>query len=149
MENLKIYVIQMVRELGITYDELGFPKEKDEQLIHEVSQMIHEMDIENAARENISEKYWEDLAIVPQKKYQLVEVTLKKTIYKKVKVAVPENADEITDIDYDYVDNDYLCDEDDWEVDEYNMVEKGMIADEIRDRYDSYDVVNIDDFDCE
>lgn len=153
------YIINKAKEYGITSEELGAEpkveirevKVKDTQLIHEVSQMIHGMAMEDDARENISEKYWEDLAIVPQKKYKIVEVTLKKEIYKKVKVAMLEDADESSsnDIDYDYIDNEYLYDEENWEVDDFDTMYEDMTADEIRDKYDSDDVVNISDFDYE
>lgn len=153
------YIINKAKEYGVTLEELGIIREveikevavPDKQFIHEVSQMIHGMDMEDDARENISEKYWEDLAIVPQKKYKIVEVTLKKEIYKKVKVAMPEDANESScnSIDYDYISKDYLYDEDDWEVDDYDTMYEDMTADDIRDRYDSDDVVNISDFDYE
>ena len=153
------YIINKAKEYGVTSEELGVePKVevrevevKDTQFIHEVSQMIHGMAMESDARENISEKYWKDLAIVPKKKYKILEVMLKKEVYKKVKVAIPEDANEsdCNNVDYDYIDNEYLYNEEDWSVDDYETIKDDMTADSIRDKYGSDDIVNIDDFDYE
>ena len=133
-------IIELVKTLGITAEELGIKPEiktiteKDEQLFHEVSEMIHEteMDLE-LVRNYINEKYWDDLAIV-KKKYKIVRCEMEKMIYKKIYVAIPndEDIDNVssymgfieTDLDTDHPD-----DEENWEI--YNReVEKDNLTEE-------------------
>lgn len=146
-------VIELVKALGITAEELGVEPtvktvtEKDTQLIHEVSQYIKESEDEEKARDYISEKYWDDLAIRPEKKYKIVTVKLQKTMYAEVKVAMPEDEDEGNAEDYiddiQYIDSD---DEEDWEVDRTYVEEEDMTEKEIKNRYSENDIYNYDDF---
>lgn len=148
------YIINKAKELGVTIDEMGFAKEvekvtvKDTQFVHEVSQMIIGMDIQEEARENISEKYWEDLGIA-LKKYKVVKVKMEKTIYKDIYVAMPE--DEYTDNVENYIDNldnldnNYPDDEEDWEINDYEVDEDNLTADDVN-RRDKNEIWNYDDF---
>lgn len=145
-------VIEIVKALGITAEELGVEPivktvtEKDTQLIHEVSQMIHDFEIEEDARGKISEKYWDDLAIRPEKKYKIVTVKLQKTLYAEVKVAMPEDEDEGNAEDYidtNYIDSD---DEEDWEVDRTYIDHEDMTEKEIKNEYGEDDIYNYNDF---
>jgi len=150
MENRE-QVIALVKALGITPEELGIePKViTDKQLIHEISEMIRQDEIEKEhAREFFDEKYWDDLGIA-QKEYRVVKVSLRKTIYKHVDVVIPQ--DEPLCGARDYVmnlgdlDNDYPEDEDDWEeYDEEEMVDR-LTKKEIENRFDSDDIWNYDD----
>lgn len=147
------YIINKAKELGVTADEMGFAKEvetvieKDTQFVHEVSQMIIGMDIQEEARENISEKYWEDLGIAV-KKYKIVKVKMEKTIYKDIYVAIPE--DEYTDNVENYIDNldnldnDYPDDEEDWEINDYELDEYNLTADDVYAR--GGEIWNYNDF---
>ena len=151
------YIINKAKELGVTADEMGFAKEvetvieKDTQFIHEVSQMIIGMDIQEEARKNISEKYWDDLGIRPEKKYKVVGVKVKKEIYKEIKVVMPDDEDNgnvgdyIGDIDY-HLDNDYPDDEENWEIDDYDTLKEEMTSKEINYQYNSDDIWNYNDF---
>lgn len=146
-------VIEIVKSLGITAEELGVQPEiktvteKDEQLIHEVSEYIKEREDEETARDYINEKYWDDLAIRPKKKYKIVTVKLQKTLYAEVKVAMPEDEDEGNAEDYiddiQYIDSD---DEEDWEVDRTYVEEEDMTEKEIKNRYSENDIYNYYDF---
>lgn len=150
-------VVALVKALGITAEELGIePKTEvrevvktDEQFIHEVANMIHGMEMEEDARDNINEKYWEMLGIMPEKKYKVVEVTMKKTIYQKVTVAMPN--DEDTSYVEDYIDTydldyDNPYDEDDWETDGYDVEKDELTAKEIEDKYSYSEIYNYDSF---
>ena len=146
-------VIELVKALGITAEELGVEPtvktvtEKDTQLIHEISQYIKEREDEETARDYISEKYWDDLAIRPEKKYKILTVKLQKTLYAEIKVAMPEDEDEGNAEDYiddiQYIDSD---DEEDWEVDRTYVEEEDMTEKEIKNRYSENDIYNYDDF---
>lgn len=149
-------IIELVKALGITAEELGIKPEiktiteKDEQLFHEVSEMIHEteMDLE-LVRDYINEKYWDDLGIRPEKRYKVIKVTLEKTVYKDIKVAIPEDTDE-DDVMY-YVDGlhnldtDYPDDEEDWEFSGSDIADDNITAKEIDDKYGS-ELWNYDDY---
>lgn len=150
--NDREYIIAKARELGVTADEMGFCKMEipvpDKQLIHEVSQMIIGMDIKEEARENISEKYWEDLAIA-KKKYKVVKTTVQKTVYKDIFVAMPEDED-IDRINHyvgslDNLDTDYPDDEEDWEISDYEVDEDNLTEDEVNRRGED-DIWNYNDF---
>ena len=145
-------VIELVKALGITAEELGVEPtvktvtEKDTQLIHEVSQYIKEREDEETARDYISEKYWDDLNIRPEKKYKIVTVKFQKTLYAEVKVAMPEDEDEGNADDYiDMYGIDY-DDEDDWEVDRTYTDTEGLTEKEIKNRYGEDDIYNYNDF---
>lgn len=145
-------VIEIVKSLGITAEELGVEPivktvtEKDTQLIHEISQYIKEREDEETARDYISEKYWDDLAIRPEKKYKIVTVKLQKTMYAEVKVAMPE--DECDGNVEDYIDmyNIDSDDEDDWELDRTYTDTDDLTEKEIKNRYCEDDIYNYNDF---
>ena len=155
MERTKI--IELVKALGITAEELGIKPEtqiktvieKDTQFIHEVSQMIIGMDIQEEARENINEKYWDDLGIA-EKKYKIVKCKMAKTIYKDIYVAMPEDEDE----DYyagrcvgdtSNLDNDYPDDEEDWEIGDIEIEEEDLTESEVNRRGQD-EIWNYNDF---
>lgn len=156
MEMNREKIIELVKALGITAEELGIKPEiktiteKDTQFIHEVSQMIIGMDIEEEARDNINEKYWDDLGIRPEKKYKVVGVKVKKEIYKEIKVVMPDDEDSGNVENYignmDYLDNDYPDDEEDWEIDDYDTLKEELTAKEICYHYNTDDIWNYNDF---
>ena len=122
---------------------------RDTELIRQMRQFIVGMEIEpEQARENFSEKYWEDLGI-QKKKYKIVKVRMEKTIYKDIYVAMPENED--TDNVDNYIenlynlDNDYPDDEEDWEVNDYEVEEDNMTADDVNRRGQD-EIWNYNDF---
>lgn len=140
MEREKI--IELVKALGITAEELGINREieKDTQFIHEVSQMIIGMDIQEEARDNISEKYWEDLGIVPRKKYKVVRCKMGKMVFKYVNVAIPEDEDDGNADNYienlDDIDLGGVDDEDsDWDMIDWRTEGSDLTANEVRDIY--------------
>lgn len=140
MEREKI--IELVKALGITAEELGINTEieKDKQFIHEVSQMIIGMDIQEEARDNISEKYWEELGIVPRKKYKVVRCKMRKMVFKYVNVAIPEDEDDgnadnyienLDDIDLGGVDDE----DNDWDMIDWRTEVSDLTANEVRSVY--------------
>lgn len=145
-------VIELVKALGITAEELGVEPivktvtEKDTQLIHEISQYIKEREDEETARDYISEKYWDDLGIRPEKKYKIVTVKLQKTLYAEVKVAMPEDENEGDAEDYINMYGIDSDDEDDWEVDRTYVDTEDLTKKEIKNRYGEDDIYNYDDF---
>ena len=154
--NEREYIINKAKELGITSEELGFAKQietitvKDEELYHDLRDYIEYNDNPEVARDYFDEKYWDDLKIRPEKKYKVIGVKVKKTIYKEIKVVMPDDKD-INSVDeyaenLDYLDNDYLDDEEDWEIDDYDVLKDDMTAKEIDYSYNSDDIWNYDDF---
>ena len=148
------YIIEKAKELGVTIEELGFSKEieviKDEELYHDLREYIGYNDDPEIARDYFDKKYWEDLNIVPKKKYKIVEVMLEKKIYQKIKVAMPEDEDESNVNDYigynlNDLENYNPYDEDDWEIDSYEEYENDMTAKEIGYKYNYEDIWNYDD----
>lgn len=140
MEREKI--IELVKALGITAEELGINPEieKDEQFIHEVSCYIKEQEDEENARDYISEKYWEDLAIVPQKKYKVVRCKMGKMVFKYVNVAIPEDEDDGNADNYienlDDIDLGGVDDEDtDWDMIDWRTEVNDLTANEVRNIY--------------
>ena len=140
MEREKI--IELVKALGITAEELGIKSEieKDKQFIHEVSCYIKQQEDEENARDYISEKYWEDLGIVPQKKYKVVRCKMGKMIYKYINVAIPEDEDDGNADNYientDDIDLGGVDDEDgNWDMIDWANTENDLTAKEVRDKY--------------
>lgn len=144
-------VIELVKALGITAEELGIePKqqsvEKYGEMIREISQMIKGMDIEEEARDNINEMFWEELGITPKKKYKIVRCRMAKTLYQNVYVVMPEDEDE--DIAEDYIDDADTIDvnnpdsETDWEMMDCDIYREGLTADEVEEMYDVWNDVN-------
>lgn len=144
---------EIIKTNGLTAEMLGIAPKietiRDTELIRQMKQFIIGMEIEpEQARENFSEKYWEDLAI-QKKKYKVVKVRMEKTIYKDIYVAMPE--DEDTDNVDNYIeslynlDNNYPDDEEDWEVNDYEIDEDNMTADEVNRRGQD-EIWNYNDF---
>lgn len=144
---------EIIKENGLTAEMLGIEPKietvRDTELIRQMKQFIIGMEIEpEQARENFSEKYWEDLGI-EEKKYKVVRVKMKKTIYKDIYVAMPEDED-IENVD-NYIENlhnldtDYPDDEEDWELNDYEVDEDNMTADDVNRRGQD-EIWNYDDF---
>lgn len=144
---------EIIKANGLTAEMLGIAPKietiRDEELIRQMRQFIVGMEIEpEQARENFSEKYWEDLGI-QKKKYKVVKVRMEKTIYKDIYVAMPE--DEDTDNVDNYIeslynlDNDYPDDEEDWEINDYKVDEDDMTADDVNRRGQD-EIWNYNDF---
>lgn len=155
--NEREYIIAKAKELGITAEELGIQPvvktvtEKDYGFITEVKSLIKGMEIEpEDARNYIDGEYWDDLDIAP-KKYKLVECTLRKTIYKKTMVAMPEDEDEsnvedyLSDIDME-IDTESPDDEEDWEIDDYTTADDNLTEEDVRDAYNEDEVYNYHNF---
>ena len=154
--NEREYIIAKAKELGITADELGvMPSTRiviDENLAAQMREFIANMNIDpEEARDTFSEKYWEALGI-EEKKYKVVKVTVKKTIYKDIYVAMPEDADTCVVDEYvgdlDNLDNDYPDDEEDWEIDDWEVDEDNLTKDEVEMKGQD-EIWNYDDFDEE
>jgi hypothetical protein len=144
---------ELIKANGFTAEILGIAPRietiRDTELIRQMRQFIVGMEIEpEQARENFSEKYWEDLGI-QKKKYKVVKVRMEKTIYKDIYVAMPE--DEDTDNVDNYIeslynlDNDYPDDEEDWEINDYEVDEDNMTADDVNERGQD-EIWNYNDF---
>lgn len=153
--NEKEYIIAKAKELGITAEELGIqPVTKvvmDMELVEQIKEIISNGAIDSEeARDWFSEKYWDDLGIAP-KKYKLVECTLRKTIYKKTMVAMPEDEDEsnvedyLSDMDME-IDTDSPDDEEDWEIDDYTTADDNLTEEDVRDAYSEDEVYNYHNF---
>ena len=171
--NEKEYIIAKVKELGITKDELGFQNFDKEylemelrrltescrqelaekgSLIVALRELIENCDIDpETAREYVPEEYWDEVHI-GEKKYKVVKVTVQKTISKDIYVAMPEDADTCVVDEYignlDNLDNDYLDDETDWEIDDWDVDEDNLTKDEVEERGQD-EIWNYDDFDEE
>ena len=145
-------IIELVKALGITAEELGIAPKietvRDTELIEQMRKVIEHFTTPEDARDYISEKYWEDLGI-QKKKYKVVRVKMEKTIYKNIYVAMPE--DEHTDNVDDYIeslynlDNDYPDDEEDWEVNDYEVDENNLTEEEVNNRGQD-EIWNYDNF---
>lgn len=144
---------EIIKANGFTAEMLGIAPKietvRDTELIRQMRQFIVGMEIEpEQARENFSEKYWEDLGI-QKKKYKVVRVKMEKTIYKNIYIAMPE--DEDTDNVDNYIgslynlDNDCPDDEEEWEVNDYEVDEDDMTADEVNRRGQD-EIWNYNDF---
>ena len=144
---------EIIKSNSFTAEMLGIAPKietvRDTELIRQMRQFIVGMEIDlEHARENFSEKYWEDLGI-QKKKYKVVKVRMEKTIYKDIYVAMPE--DEDTDNVDNYIeslynlDNDYLDDEEEWEVNDYKVDEDNMTADDVYERGQD-EIWNYNDF---
>ena len=156
MMNEREYIIAKAKELGIENykaelvqfrNNCQFVSDQRDELIIALRKIIENCEIDpETAREYVSPDYWEDLGIA-EKKYKIVKVTVKKTIYKDIYVAMPEDENEcnILDLDnLDNLDNDYPDDEEEWEVDDYVLDEDDLTEDEVNNRGD--DIWNYDDF---
>ena len=152
--NEREYIIAKAKELGITAEELGVVPEvktvtaKDYNFIKQVGCLLSGFEIDpEDARDYFAEEYWEDLGIA-EKKYKIFKVTVKKTIYKDIYVAMPEDEYDYNVTEYldniDNIDNDYPDDEEEWEVDDYVLDEDDLTEDEVNNRGD--DIWNYDDF---
>ena len=149
LEKLK----EIIKANGLTAEILGMAPKietvRDTELIRQMKQFIENYGIEpEKAREEFSEKYWEDLGI-QKKKYKVVKVRMEKTIYKNIYVAMPEdddtnNVDEYIESIYN-LDNDYPDDEEEWEICDYDVDENNMTADEVNRRGQD-EIWNYDDF---
>jgi len=148
LERLK----EIIKANGFTAEMLGIAPKietvRDEELIRQMRQFIAGGGMEEPARMDFSEKYWEDLGI-QKKKYKVVKVRMMKTIYKDIYVAMPE--DEDTDNVDNYIeslynlDNDYPDDEEEWEVNDYEIDEDNMTADDVNERGQD-EIWNYNDF---
>lgn len=153
--NEREYIIAKAKELGITAEELDIAPivktvtEKDHDFIRQVGRLLSgfEIDAEDA-RGYFAEDYWEDLGIA-EKKYKIVKATVKKTIYKNVNVAMPEDEDDYNVNEYldnlDNLDNNYPDDEEEWEIDDYEVDEEGLTESEVNNRSQD-EIWNYDDF---
>ena len=151
---------------NITEAELGFqpvtvPKlipVPDKEFIEAVKDLIHEEDLAEQAREYIPDKYWEQLDIVPEKKYTVVNVKVQKTISQIVRVAVPEDcdcfsagtlaSDIVEQADLSVLEASDSEIEEDWYVEDTDIEEQDMTAEQVRHEY-CCELFNADDFDEE
>lgn len=132
---------EIIRANGFTAEMLGIAPKietvRDEELIAQMRKVIEHFATPEDARDYISEKYWEDLGI-QKNKYKVVKVRMEKIIYKDIYVAMPEDED-IENVD-NYIENlhnldtDYPDDEEDWELNDYEVDEDNMTADDVNRR---------------
>lgn len=153
--NEREYIIAKAKELGVTAEELGIAPivktvtEKDYEFIRKVKDLIAGFEIDAAeARDYFLEEYWDDLGIA-EKKYKIVKTTLKKTIYKEIYVAMPDDENEYNVDNYcgdlSNLDNDYPDDEEDWEIDDYEVDEDDLTEAEVNSRGQG-EIWNYNDF---
>ena len=145
MADFRTETIEAAKAMRITPRELGYEPEivyeTDPRLIQIVKDTFKVAEIdEGTQRDIVPEEYWEDLGI-KEEKYKVVEVTLTKTIYAKVKVAVPvkEYEDDEEGSIYDAIgDTSYLDtdDEDEWEIDSYDEEYEEKTYSQLTDRAD-------------
>ena len=144
---------EIIKSNGFTAEMLGIAPKietvRDEEFIKKVRDFIAGFEIDSQdARDYFPEKYWEDLGI-QEKKYKVVKVRMEKTIYKDIYVAIPEN--ECTDNVDIYIeslynlDNDYPDDEEDWKINDYEVDENNMTADDVNRRGQD-EIWNYNDF---
>lgn len=147
-------VIQKVKEMGITKEDLGFYNDSFRnayyELINHTKKLIKDCNIDPAdARDVFPEDLWPDLDI-EDKRYKIIRVKLQKTIYKEVDMVVRDYED-ASDV-WNYVDIreaeswDALDEEDyeEWEEDDSRIMRTNLTKDEA----ENYDTVNdIDDLD--
>lgn len=145
-------IIEMVKALGLTAEELGFEEKikRDEEFDELVKRFINALNLKDKARDYFSEKYHELLGI--QEKYKILEVRMARTIYKDIRVAIPQDEDDLNmwdylpDLNYE-LSNDYPDDEDDWSDERYNTFEENLTADQVRYECCEEDLINYSDFD--
>ena len=145
-------IIEMIKALGLTAEELGFTDtiKRDEEFDELVKCFINELDFKDKARDYFPEKYHKMLGIEDQ--YKVVEVEVSRTITKTVLVAMPMEdatcnaADYLPDLDYN-LNNDDPDWETDWEVQGENKITDDMSATQIREEYREEEIINYSDFD--
>lgn len=119
--------------------EYKFLKENYEALDMAIEALEQKPILDNTRAEIESQRE----AIRPEKKYKIVTVNLRKTMYTEVKVAMPE--DESEENAENYIDTCYI-DADDWEVDRICIHRENLTEKEIKYGYDDYDIHNYDNF---
>ena len=144
-------VIESAKIFGITQKELGFRDYESDYynaiqqrdiLLTAICDLVRECEIEpEVAREYVPKEWWDDCGIT-EKKYQVVEVTLKRTQYKKIYVVMKDeecscDADDYIDLYYadEYESDDY--EEGDWETDDYNVDDSDLSYDAVVNRYNT------------
>lgn len=145
-------VIELVKTLGITAEELGFTDtiKRDTEFDELVKCFINEFNLKDDAKDCFPEKYHKMLGIEDQ--YKIVEVEVERTITKTVLVAMPiedpvcNAADYLPDLSYK-LDNDYPDCETDWEVKNEDRMRDNMSATQIREEYREEEIINYSDFD--
>ena len=130
MSDFRTETINAVKSMGITAKELGFgdadalemicvaKSRQFDTLTTAIAKLIKELDAEETAREIVPEEFWEDLGIT-ENKYKIVEVQLRKTLYKTVNIVMGNDEDKYNADDYidvREIDDGDADDWDDWEV---------------------------------
>ena len=155
-EELRNYIIKQAKEAGITPVELGYAQPDTklyESVIDAVKQFIKAEGLEDSARENIPECHWAILGIEPRR-YKVVEVTLAKTIYRHIKVALPEDepdvyAEDLIEDTMQDIEVDDRDDEEEWEVGNILLIDSDYLASQVRYDYSETELYNYNDFDAE
>lgn len=146
-------IIEMIKALGLTAEELGFTDtiKRDTEFDELVKCFIDELDFKDKARDYFPEKYHE-LLDIKQEKYKILEVRMARTIYKDIRVAIPQDEDDynmwdyLPDLNYE-LSNDYPDDEDEWGDERCNTFEENLTADQVRYKCCEEDLINYSDFD--
>lgn len=153
-------VIELVKSLGLTAEELGIQPEikPDEMFVQNVKEFIEQYSSKEKAKEFFSDEYYELLGFEEEKKYKLVKLRLSKTIYTDIQVVMStdESKDNAYDIgnnysDFDYnLSNDCIDDEDYWEEDDVRAIADDLTRDEIMNNYDPDTIWNYEEMeeDC-
>ena len=156
-ERARDYIIRQAKQMGITPQELGCDVSTElaeyKNVIEEVKTFIKANEFEADAREYVSECHWSILGIEP-KRYKIVEVTLAKTIYRHIKVALPEDepdvyAEDLIEDTMQNIDVDDRDDEEEWEVGNELLIDSDYTASQVRNDYSEEDLYNYNDFDEE
>ena len=118
-------------------------------LLKQIKDFIEATGTKENAKDYFDEELWDDIGIA-DKRYKIVKVNLKKTIYQSVYVAIPDD-ESVMDADnyldnLDYLSNDNPEDEDDWEAEDTYEEEGNLTAEEVKDRYSEEDLWNYNDF---
>lgn len=145
-------IIEMIKALGLTAEELGFTDtiKRDTEFDELVKRFIDELDLKNKAKDYFPEKYYDTLGI-EKDKYKIVEVRLSRKIYKEVLVAIPEDDepydvwDYLPDVDYE-LDNDYPDEQDNWEDEQIRTIEDNLTAEDVKYHHCEEDLMNFENF---
>lgn len=158
-EPLGLYQQDMLRAAIFDLYGIKEPKVSYDRLIELAKAFLSNMDVDDddvaellRDKYHITETEAEEFGIKDKlfaRKYKVVEATFVRTQRVTVKTIMPEEGDEGYVDDYienqEYLD-DYIDDCDDWELDDYSVVESELSENEVENRHDFNDLWNSCDF---
>ena len=153
-----LYQQNMLRAAIFDLYDIKEPKISYDRVMEFARAFFNNMDIDDEQAEILKDEYHiteteaEEFGIKDKlfaRKYKVVEATFVRTQRVTIKTIMPEEEDEDCVDNYienqDYLD-DYADDCDDWELDDYSVVESDMSENEVENRYDFNDLWNSCDF---